>query len=86
MAKIPIEEPYELDPLVDKLVARLRTFMARAAEEVTDETRIATLEISIMNPQWEEDGTPYLEARVSETFVADEVNGHVPKTATYKGP
>ena len=80
------EEPYELDPLVDKLVERLRAFMVRAAEDVTGETDIATLEIAIMNPQWEDDDMPYLEAHIKETFTAEEVSGHVPKTLTYKGP
>lgn len=86
MAKIRIEEPYELDPLVGKLIKRLRVFMARAAERVTSETEVATLEITIMDPSWEDDGTPYLSAQIKETFTTDEVAGHVPKTTFNKGP
>ena len=64
--------------LEDQLVTRLREWFRREAPRIKDERHDAQFSVVINFPQGDEDGTLYLDARITETNVHEEIGGRVP--------
>lgn len=65
-------------PLEDRLIERLRLWLLRTAPLVRDDFYVASLKITLYQPQGEDDGTLYLDARLEEELTTDELGGRVP--------
>jgi len=75
------EEQNELDErlaLEEQLVARLRAWFKREAPRILDEHFDARFAVTINFPQGDDDGTLFLDARIEETNVHEELSGRVP--------
>lgn len=67
------------DDLAEKLCEHVRAWVRRVQPSVSDECDFAELTIRLHAPQWEDDGTPYLEASIEERLTVKDTGGIVPK-------
>lgn len=73
------ETPPVVDSILEvRLVARLRSFISRAAPLVRDQNGTATLTIMLHQPGGDTDGTLYLEAAIKEELELDGEEGRIP--------
>lgn len=70
-------------PLLTVLSTRLAMWIAREAPRVRGDVGYASIKFTIEQPQGDDDGLLYLNARVEEKAYKDELGGSVPGV---KGP